>query len=324
MIRKFFLAALAVFAVALITGLALKAWGDRHFYDGYNPTLPLNPETAATEKIDTVRESFGAELPARYRRTEFSFEARPGERVPCVMTQPLEKGGPYPAIVFLHGSHQDKEFVEDICTPFNEAGFVMISYDQHMRGGRKYRGSAVGTGLAFRERSWKTVHDTRRLLDYLETRSDIDAKRLYLIGASYGAITGTPVVAQDKRIKAAVLVVGGGNLSLMTNSPVVRDALPGWLAALAGPMISFLAGASDPIHHAPQTAGTPVLMQNGSLDRVIIPETGEALFAALGEPKELRWYPIDHPDQRKEDGPEILRLLNEGLAWLIEQDKQQI
>ena len=42
------------------------------------------------------------------------------------------------------------------------------------------------------------------------------------------------------------------------------------------------AGVADPVHHAAQTAGTPVIMLNGSNDGVVTPESGKALYAALG------------------------------------------
>ncbi|HDP35406.1 MAG TPA: hypothetical protein ENN29_09890, partial [Candidatus Hydrogenedentes bacterium] len=165
----------------------------------------------------------------------------------------------------------------------------------------------------------KTVHDTQRMIDYLETRPDIDAARVYLIGASYGAVTGTVAVAREKRIRAAALVVGGGNFRLLAKAPEVRKELPQWLWPFAGPLMVFAAGVADPIHHAAQTAGTPIIMLNGSNDGVVTPESGKALFAALGEPKEIRWYPVDHPD-REPNGEEVIKMLNDGLAWFLEQD----
>jgi len=64
-----------------------------------------------------------------------------------------------------------------------------------------------------------------------------------------------------------------------------------------------------------------VLMQNGSADRLVSPESGERLYGALGEPKTIEWYDIDHPGLRDGDGPEIVRMLDDGLAWLQAQDQ---
>jgi poly(3-hydroxybutyrate) depolymerase len=250
------------------------------------------------------------------------LDARPGERMAAILTLPAVTQKPVPVIVLLHGSHQEKEFVEEICTPFNEAGFAMVCFDQYMRGERSVKGNVLTVACAFRERCWKTVHDTRRLIDYLQTRTDIDGNRIYLVGASYGAIAGTAVLAQENRIKAADLVVGGGNVRLLGSAPEVRRELPHWLLPFAGPLMAFVMGSAEPLVHAPKISGIPVLMQNGSNDGVVIPESGKALFAALPEPKEIRWYPINHPD-REPNGQEVLKMLDEGLKWLVEQDAKR-
>src|SRR5690606_33952119 len=131
-----------------------------------------------------------------------------------------------PTIVFMHGSGQRKEFVESICTPFNQAGFAMLSYDQWNCGERKIKDGALKKASAWYTRGWKAVNDTRRIVDYLETRDDVDADRIYLVGASYGAMTGTHVLARDKRFKAGVLVVGGGDFKVFLDAPLIRENVP--------------------------------------------------------------------------------------------------
>lgn len=319
MIGKLLKAGALTFA-ALAAGLwGMKAYMDRDFAEHHDAGAPLQAEAGPVEAVEETKEVFGVTVEQRFRRQAFSYEARPGERVPGLLTLPASGAGPFPAVVFVHGSGQRKHFIEEIATPFNEAGFAMASFDQHMRGTRQVAGN-WRQGMAWRERAWKTVADTRRLVDYLETRPDIDPERIYLVGASWGAITGTSVVAQDKRIKAAVLVVGGGDINTMLDAPLIRDNVPRLALALARPVVRYFMGAADPVRHAPRTAPTPVLMQCGSDDQLVSPEAGEALFAALSEPKELRWYPIDHPGIRAGDGPEILRMLDDGLAWIAEQD----
>jgi len=321
MLRKIVQRGAIVLAVLVMALWGFKAYLDNGFIDRYDGNVPLMALEGGIEVVEDVKEVFGIEVTRNYRRQELSFEARPGEAVPTLITLPSDAEGPHPAIVFVHGSGQSKGFIEEISTPFNEAGFAMVSYDQHMRGTRRVDGN-LRQALAWRERAWKTVADTRRLIDYLETRPDIDADRIYLVGASWGAITGSTVVAQDKRIKAAVLVVGGGDINTMLAAPLIKDNIPGPVLALARPVVRYLMSAADPVNYAHLATPTPVLMQCGEDDQLVSPEAGEALFAALSEPKELRWYPIDHPGLRREDGPEILRMLDEGLAWLDAHDKQ--
>ena len=319
MLRRIVFALVALIVVSVAAVAVVKYRADRNFYVGYSSAHPLKAVEETPTVVDGDVNAFGLTLPARYRRQAVAFDGDPGERVPAVLTMPLEASAPVPVIILLHGSHQEKEFVEQISTPFNEAGFAMVCFDQYMRGERRVRGNVLEISRAFRDRCRKTVHDTQRLIDYLQTRPDIDSERVYLVGASYGAITGTVVIARDKRIRAAALVVGGGNFWLLAKAPEVRRELPQWIWPFAGPLMVFAAGVADPVRHAADTAGTPVLMLNGSNDGVVTPESGEALFAALGEPKEIHWYPVDHPD-REPDGEKVIEMLNDGLDWFLKWD----
>lgn len=307
--------------VVIMLVLIIKVWADRTYFNNYDPDLSFNVHVIETERVDDTIELFGIERPERYEKVLFTMDTRPGESMPVLLTLPLEREGRVPVIVFLHGIGQSKSFLERICTPFNEAGFAMACFDQSMQGARRVQGGAFRQVAAFRQRPWKTVNDTRRLIDYLQTHPEIEPERVYLVGASYGAITGTTATALDKRIRAACLVVGGANLRVMLDAPMIRDNVRNramhWLAKN---LVAFIMNPADPMHYAAGTAGTPVLMQNGAEDILVSPAAGEELYKALGEPKELRWYPCDHPGNRSEDAPIIVEILDDGLAWLLEQD----
>ncbi|MBI1318265.1 MAG: prolyl oligopeptidase family serine peptidase [Candidatus Hydrogenedens sp.] len=298
---------------------------DAGFYADYDPNLPFNVESEGVKTVDKVDEIFGVERPMRFEKELFSFESREGERVPSIMARPIgSEGKKLPVILFLHGSGQKKEFIEEICTPFVEKGFAFASFDQFTRGKRQPNDNPWALMFSWRDRCWKTVNDARRMVDYLQTRDDVDPERIYLVGASYGAITGTTVIAREKRIKAGVLVVGGGDFMTMVNAPIIQEEVGkrglDWALELVKPIAHLIVDAADPVHYAPGTEGTPVLMQSGSADRLVSPEAGEKLYAALGEPKEIRWYDVDHPGLREGDGPEIVRMLDEGLEWMLERD----
>jgi dienelactone hydrolase len=74
--------------------------------------------------------------------------------------------------------------------------------------------------------SWSLVaKDIFRTIDYLETRKDIRADRLGLLGLSGGADGGIVVSAVEQRIKAVVLQGGGLYGSLEGNPSVDREIL---------------------------------------------------------------------------------------------------
>jgi len=324
--RKFFkiIGALALALVVII--IVAKVWADKTYFNNYDPNLPFNVKVTSSEIKDETVEFFGITRPIHFEKVLFSIDARPGEPIPVIMTMPVKRTERIPVIVFLHGIGQSKGFIEEICTPFNDAGFAMACFDQSMQGERKVQGKGLkkawNTAVAFRKRPWKTINDGRRLIDYLQTHPEIDPERIYLVGASYGAITGTTLTAFDKRIRAAVLVVGGANIKTMLDAPVIKDGIKNApLHWFAKQLVSWMMKPADPKNYAHLTAGTPVLMQNGSEDNLVIPDAGKILYETLGEPKEIRWYPCDHPGLRKTDAPIIVQILDEGRDWLVEQDK---
>jgi len=199
----------------------------------------------------------------------------------------------------------------------------MACFDQSMQGERKINGGYLQQAIAFRQRPWKTINDGRRLIDYLQTHPDIDPERIYLVGASYGAITGSSLTAFDKRIKAADLVVGGANIRVLLDAPLIKNGVHQPILHWFGKQIvAFIMQPADPMNWVSGTKGTPVLMQNGSIDTLVSPDAGKELYKYLGEPKEIRWYPCDHPGLDKTQAKIVLQILDEGLVWLQAQDKQ--
>ena len=93
-------------------------------------------------------------------------------------------------------------------------------------------------------------------IDYLETRPDIDAKKLGFYGLSLGAVEGVRLIALEDRFKAAAFVSGG----LWGHPPA----------------------EIDPWNYAPRVR-TPVLMLNGRDDLIYPVETAQKpMFNALG------------------------------------------
>jgi dienelactone hydrolase len=295
------------------TLLLIKALSDASFYASYDPAVPLNVEIV-NERMETNELS-----DTTFRRTTLYFDTTPGERLPVILTRPETGDGPFPCIVFLHGIGQSKGFIDEICGPFNASGFAMITYDQLMQGERKLPSDTpyLIQGKAFRKRAAATVIDARRVVDYLESRPDIDADRIYLVGASYGAITGSTATAQEERFKAAVLIYGGGDLEKLLNAPLIRENAGRWLDIVI-PVAKFFLGVSDPVQYVAGISPRPVLFQGGSQDQLVAPEAVQALYDAAQEPKEITWYESDHIGL---DIEVVKLVLNEALEWLRARDR---
>ncbi|MGB9004178.1 MAG: hypothetical protein WCB96_00485, partial [Candidatus Aminicenantales bacterium] len=132
------------------------------------------------------------------------------------------------------------------------------------------------------------VKDLRRCIDYLETRPDIDSRKLVFDGLSYGAIFAPVILAVEERIRAGVLS-GGGLVAMGQVRPEVNS-------------INYVTRVK-----------TPTLMLNGKYDAGLPPETSQKpMFDLLGTPaehKQWKLYETDHC-------PPINEIIKETLAWL--------
>jgi hypothetical protein len=289
--------------------VAFKVFLDATYFDGYDPKAPLNSEATMVQDRPP------------YTWTKFYYAGADGDRVPAVMATPKDSPGPFPCVIFLHGIGNDKEFMAQhkLDEPFVKAGFAFVCFDQLMRGERKQKGG-LQTLAAFRIRASRTVNDTRRLIDYLVTRPDIATNRIYLCGASYGAMTGSTATAFDSRIRAAVLVYGGGTVTKLLSSPTVVEEAGKWRYVL-WPLAWYFTSVWDPVKYVGAIAPRPLLIQNGKADTVIPPECARALQNAAREPKTIKWYEGDHLGKTRDlDVPLVTAVLTDAIEFLKEQD----
>ena len=129
--------------------------------------------------------------------------------------------------------------------------------------------------------------DIGRTIDYLETRSDIQADKVAFLGWSWGGYMGGIIPAVEKRIKVVVLNVGG---------MVMQKSLP----------------EVDQINFLPRIS-QPVLMLNGKHDMYFPLETSQKpMFNLLGTPakdKKMIVYDAGHLVPRTD-------FIKETLGWL--------
>jgi fermentation-respiration switch protein FrsA (DUF1100 family) len=114
------------------------------------------------------------------------------------------------------------------------------------------------------------------------------------VGYSLGAYVGVAAASRDKRVRAVVLAAAGD--------------LP-----LGTPFERLIRTVADPLKAVRRLSGRPLLMTHGRLDRTVLPADADRLFAAAGEPKEMRWWNTGHilPAEAIEDVAE----------WLVRQLK---
>ncbi len=139
------------------------------------------------------------EMPAGgYVLEELSLQALPDRRVHAWMTVPMERKRKVGAVLALHGhGGTGSQIVRGgglywYSRALAEMGYVVISPDIAQHDLQHTNWTLMG------ERVW----DALRCVDYLETRPEVDKRRLAVAGLSLGGETAMYVAALDPRLKA--------------------------------------------------------------------------------------------------------------------------
>ncbi|MBS7611713.1 acetylxylan esterase [Candidatus Bathyarchaeota archaeon] len=221
-------------------------------------------------------------------------------RVPAIFTVPKIDGQEYPCIVFLHGYGGGKEDVLPLADLFSTEGYAFLSIDAPFHGERVEPGKVLYAPNVEELKSnvIQTIFDLRRGVDFLEQRVEIRADRIGYAGGSMGGIMGALFIGVEPRIKAAVIVVGGGNLPLIIreskhySTPPIREELE--RRGLSYDKLSEILAPIDPMNFIHLFAPKPIQFHCGKYDDIVPAETQRLLAEKAGEPKEVYWYESGH------------------------------
>lgn len=148
----------------------------------------------------------------------FSYAADAEQRVPGYLLKPFGATGRRPVVIVLHGTGGKKESVLATAEALVKAGFIAVAIDGRYHGARTKAGSGAAEYNEAIVRTWQTgrehpffydtVWDVMRLIDYLETRDDVDPARIGAIGFSKGGIEAYLAAAADPRLACVVPCIG--------------------------------------------------------------------------------------------------------------------
>jgi dienelactone hydrolase len=150
---------------------------------------------------------------------EVSFNATyGGERMIAYLFLPEKGTPPYQVMVYYPGGAANRlHSIEDygIKTQIDwmvKSNRVVVLPIYKGTFQRQHEPVEKDSYIVRKNRAQKTLQDLRRTIDYLETRSEIDATKIGFYGISTGAVYASIVPAIDERIKATV--VSGAGLAV--------------------------------------------------------------------------------------------------------------
>jgi dienelactone hydrolase len=170
------------------------------------------PRAAPTPEVTPQGEVDGLE------RSHFTFAADATQRVTGILLQPRSTPSAAtrrrPVVICLHGTGGNKEECVPELRDLAAKGFLGVAIDGRFHGERTQLGSYDDAILrAYRTGQdhpflYDEVWDVMRLIDYLETRPDVDSARIGIIGYSKGGMEAYLTAAVDPRIRVVVSALG--------------------------------------------------------------------------------------------------------------------
>lgn len=252
-------------------------------------SMPLNATLSAAPVLKNEAPGLRT-LRKRYRVT---YDSACDQRVPAILAVPTKGSSRMPAVLLLAGSggHKDTDYVRLASDMLNTLGIITLSIDAQYHGDRarpKRSGDIHFVQNVTNRDAWiQTVRDLRRGVDYLCSRPDVDPHRIGFLGFSQGAMIGATFIGVEPRVRAACLAVpGGGFVEWARRAKLVPAGLEKDL--------ELGAALTDPIHFIGRFAPRPLLILAARRDELIPEFATQALVAAAGDGKDVRWYSSGH------------------------------
>ena len=251
--------------------------GDRSLF-AYDVSAPLNLQKAVESTNNGVEVS------------TISFSSPDGGSVTGLLFDPVTRSGLRPGIVLMHGMPGSARVMAGQGQALAAHGAVVIAIDAPFA---RRAGEPVRLSTEDRVEQIQLIKDLQRAVDVLRARPNVDDERIAYLGISYGGAMGALFVGIERRLKAAVLVVGDGGLVSHFTGPEDMNFLAGLSCATRANWFRAMAPI-EPIRFVPNASPTPLLLQNGRVDNLVPAADAEDLHTAAPQPKTLLWYNAGH------------------------------
>jgi fermentation-respiration switch protein FrsA (DUF1100 family) len=192
------------------------------------------------------------------------------------------------AIILAHGYGHSRAQLLPHADYLWRAGFSVLLFDFRNRGDSE--GDTVTIGA-------KEALDIEGAVDYLEARRDVDPTRIGVQGVSLGAASAILAAAETPQIRG--VVAESAFKSVSSTIDVSFEHFIGLPSFPFAPITEFIIGlrlgvdADDvvPANVIGEISPRPVFLIHDIVDDLITSDSGQVLYEAAGEPKELWQVP---------------------------------
>jgi len=211
--------------------------------------------------------------------------AGPEGRITAYYVTP-QGDGPFPAVVFMHGSPGQRVTFLGEAIELAQRGIASVLPDAPFS--RAPRPPDVDFSDGDPARLAQLVVELRRAVDFLVGQDEIDPSRLGFVGFSWGGSLGANFAGVERRVGSFVLISGVPRLSehlLRIGREREVEGLDDY-AELIEPY--------DAVEYLGDVAPNAVYFQFGEQDDAPTPEQGQEQMDAAIEPKQISFYDAGH------------------------------
>ncbi len=220
--------------------------------------------------------------------------AGPEGRITAYYVTPQGEG-PFPAVVFMHGSPGQRVTFLGEAVELAQRGIASVLPDAPFA--RSPRPPDVDFTDGDPARLSQLVVELRRAVDFLVEQDEVDPSRLGYVGFSWGGSLGANFAAVERRVGSFVLISGVPRLSerlVEIGEEREIEGLEGYVDVIE---------PYDAVNYLGDVAPNALYLQFGEQDTAPSPEQGQEMMDVASEPKEMHLYDAGHElnDEAKAD-----------------------
>ena len=219
-----------------------------------------------------------------------SFSSPDGGRATGLLFDPVTRSSLRPGIVLMHGMPGNARQMMGQGVGLAAHGAVVIAIDAPFA---RRSGPPVRFTTADRAEQIQLIKDLQRAVDVLRALPNVDDERLAYLGISYGGAMGALFAGIERRIKAAVLVVGDGGLVSHFTGPEDSSFMASLSCATRVDWFRAMVPI-EPIRFIPHASPIALLLQSGRLDNLVPEADAKDVHSAAPQPRTIRWYDAGH------------------------------
>jgi len=247
-----------------------------------------------------------------FTREFFRVEWRAGDPIDLYVIRPTHVAKP-PVTIFLYGFPSETDRFRDnaYCRMVTQRGYAAVGFVSALTGQRFH-----GRGL----KDWfvselpyalvTSVHDVQLVLNYLETRKDLDASAVGMFGQGSGGAIAALAASVEPRLKRIDLIDPWGDwpVWLAGSSMILEDERP----KLTTKEFEDRVSALDPVQYLPTIDASRLQLLDVAYDRDTPAEAKKAIESAMPKGASILRYAT--PAEFQAAGDQLLTWLQPPVA----------